>query len=130
MSANEDYVSKRVIGCAIALSNHSGVGFLEDVYENALAFELRENRVAFEQQKSMDVFYREAIVGLYVVDFVVADCLILEIKALSAITSNHEAQLMNYLQATGITVSLLLNFGTARLGVRRRVKSHDDARPI
>jgi len=98
--------------------------------ENAPAFELRENRVASEQQKSLDVFYREAIVGRYVAALVVADCLIPEIKALSAITSNHEAQLMNYLQATGITVGLLLNFGTATLGVRRLVKSHDDARPI
>jgi len=130
MSANEDNISRCVIGCAMAVSNQLGAGFLENVYENALALELRENRLVFEQQKSLDVFYRNEVVGRYVADFVIADRLILEIKALGSITSNHEAQLMNYLQATGITVGLLLNFGNPRLGVRRIVKSHDDAKPI
>lgn len=126
----EDNISKRVIGCAFTVSNQLGAGFLENVYENALALELRDQHIEFEQQKSLKVYYREVAIGHYVADLVIAQRLIIEIKALSAITSIHEAQLMNYLQATGITVGLLLNFGTPRLGVKRIVKSHDDLSPI
>lgn len=126
----KDNISKRVIGCAFTVSNQLGCGFLENVYENALAIELRDQRIEFEQQKALKVYYRGVVIGQYVADIVVAQCLIIEIKALAAITSTHEAQLMNYLQATGITVGLLLNFGTQRLGVKRIVKSHDDSSPI
>ena len=126
----EDNISKRVIGCAFTVSNQLGCGFLENVYENALAMELRDQRIEFEQQKALKVYYRGVVIGQYVADIVVAQCLVIEIKALSAITSAHEAQLMNYLQATGITVGLLLNFGTPRLGVKRIVKSHDYSSPI
>lgn len=127
MSANEDNVSKRVIGCAFAVSNELGAGFLENVYENSLAIELGKQGIRFERQKSLDVYYSGTVVGHYVADIVIERRLILEIKALSAVTSIHEAQWMNYLQATGITVGLLLNFGTPRLGVKRIVKSYDDS---
>jgi GxxExxY protein len=126
----EGSISKRVIGCAFAVSNQLGSGFLENVYENALALELRDQQIEFEQQKALKVYYRGVVIGHYVADLVIANRLIIEIKALSAITSTHEAQLMNYLQATGITVGLLFNFGTPRLGVKRIVKSHDDSLPI
>lgn len=130
MSANKDNVSRRVIGCAMTVSNQLGAGFLESVYENALALELQHQGLEFERQKTLNVFYRGMLVGHYVADFMIAGALILEIKALRSLTQNHEAQLMNYLQATGITVGLLLNFGTPKLGVKRIVKAYDDARPI
>ncbi|KEZ76962.1 GxxExxY protein [Salinisphaera hydrothermalis] len=127
MSANEDNISRRVIGCAFAVSNELGAGFLENVYESALAVELGKQNIRFEKQKALDVYYSGTIVGRYIADLIIDDRLILEVKALSAITPTHEAQLMNYLQATGITVGLLLNFGTPRLGVKRIVKSYDDS---
>ena len=127
MSANEDNISRRVIGCAFAVGNELGAGFLENVYESALAVELGKQNIRFEKQKALDVYYSGTIVGHYIADLVSDDRLILEVKARSAVTPTHEAQLMNYLQATGITVGLLLNFGTPRLGVKRIVKSYDDS---
>ncbi|ROO29309.1 GxxExxY protein [Salinisphaera japonica] len=130
MSANEKTISERVIGCAFAVSNTLGAGFLEAVYENALALELAQAGPAFERQKALDVSYKGAVVGHYIADLVIEQRLIVEIKALSSITAVHEAQLMNYLQATGISVGLILNFGTPRLGVKRIVKSYDDSSRI
>ncbi len=130
MSANEKTISERVIGCAFTVSNTLGAGFLEAVYENALALELAQTGPAFERQKALDVSYKGAVVGHYIADLVIEQRLIVEIKALSSITAVHEAQLMNYLQATGISVGLILNFGTPRLGVKRIVKSYDDSSRI
>lgn len=130
MHANEDKISKLVIGCAFAVSNGLGAGFLEGVYHNALAMELKHREVPFESQKSLTVRYRDAVVGDYVADFVVNCQLIVEIKALSSLHRQHEAQLLNYLKASGIRVGLLLNFGTPSLGVRRIVAGHDDHEPI
>ena len=130
MSANEKTISERVIGCAFTVSNTLGAGFLEAVYENALALELAQAGPAFERQKALDVSYKGAVVGHYIADLVIEQRLIVEIKALSSITAVHEAQLMNYLQATGISVGLILNFGTPRLGVKRIVKSYDDSSRI
>tara|TARA_B100000929_G_scaffold280375_1_gene258323 strand:- start:631 stop:1023 length:393 start_codon:yes stop_codon:yes gene_type:complete len=130
MSANEKTISERVIGCAFTVSNTLGAGFLEAVYENALALELAQAGTAFERQKALDVSYKGAVVGHYIADLVIEQRLIVEIKALSSITAVHEAQLMNYLQATGISVGLILNFGTPRLGVKRIVKSYDDSSRI
>lgn len=130
MHANEDKISERVIGCAFAVSNGLGAGFLELVYQNALAVEFIRRAVAFESQKSLSVAYRGSVVGEYVADFVVEQSLIVEIKALKGLHPQHEAQLMNYLKASGISAGLLLNFGAPRLDVRRIVVGHDDSAPI
>ena len=116
-----DATTSQVIVCAYRVSNALGAGFLERVYENALAIELRENRIPFEQQPSYWVRYKEEVVGEYVPDFVVADSVVLEIKATDVLTSIHQAQCMNYLRATGHSVGLLLNFGAPRLGLKRVV---------
>lgn len=126
----EQRLSERAIGCAIAVSRELGHGFLERVYEAALAVELERAGIAFQRQKSLPVHYRGELVGDYVCDFAVGDKLIVEIKALRALTSEHEAQVLNYLKASGMRVGLLLNFGSPRLGVRRVVLGHDDAHPI
>lgn len=126
----EQRLSERVIGCAIEVSRELGHGFLERVYEAALAVELKRAGIVFQRQKSLPVQYRGEPVGDYVCDFALGDKLIVEIKALRALTSEHEAQVLNYLKASGIPVGLLLNFGSPRLGVRRVVRDHDDAHPI
>jgi len=130
MDANEDKISERVIGCAFAVSNGLGAGFLEVVYHNALAIEFDRSGLAFESQKPLSVRYRGAVVGEYVADFVVGERLIVELKALVALGRQHEAQLMNYLKASGVSAGLLLNFGSPRLGVRRMVAGHDDRIPV
>jgi len=123
-------LSERVIGCAMSVGRNLGHGFLERVYEAALAIELDEAGISYERQRSVAVRYRGRIVGEYVCDFVIDGRLLLELKALAAVNRDHEAQVMNYLKATGLTVALLLNFGTPRLGVRRIVHDHDDTQPI
>lgn len=123
-------LSERVIGCAMSVSRDLGHGFLERVYEAALAIELDEANVSYERQRGVAVRYRGRVVGEYVCDFIVDGRLLLELKALTTMTREHEAQVMNYLKATGLTVALLLNFGAPKLGVRRIVHNHDDTRPI
>jgi GxxExxY protein len=123
-------LSERVIGCAMSVSRDLGHGFLERVYEAALAIELDEANVSYERQRGVAVRYRGRVVGEYVCDFIVDGRLLLELKALTTMTREHDAQVMNYLKATGLTVALLLNFGTPKLGVRRIVHHYDDALPI
>ena len=88
-----------------------GYGFLEKVYENAMALELRQLGFAVEQQQPIQVHYNGAILGEYYADLVVEDKVIVELKAAKVIEPAHEAQLLNYLRATPYKVGLLLNFG-------------------
>jgi GxxExxY protein len=130
MAENGISVSNRVIGCGIEVSNGLGSGFLESVYGNALCLELRRRGIGFERQKPLRVVYKSDVVGNYIADLVVEGRLLVELKALSKMTGEHEAQVMNYLRATGLGVGLLMNFGTPRLGVRRIVWRHDDMNRI
>ncbi len=125
-----EMISHRVIRCAFEVSNTLGAGFLEQVYERALCIELRKNGLAFRTQQPVTVKYKGFDVGRYVVDVIVEDKLLLELKALGSIGSSHEAQVMNYLRATGLSVGLLLNFGQPKLGIRRLVWRHDETRKI
>jgi GxxExxY protein len=103
------------------VSNTLGTGFLEKVYENALVIELRRQGLEVEQQKLLAVYYDGQTVGEYCADVVVKDCVLLELKATKAIDSSHQAQLLNYLKATGLKVGLIINFGTPRLQIKRMV---------
>ncbi|MDP6477480.1 MAG: GxxExxY protein [Nitrospinaceae bacterium] len=103
------------------VSNALGAGFLEKVYENTLAIELRKADLEVEQQKKINVKYESDVVGGYIADFVVNKSVLLEIKATKSIDKVHQAQLLNYLKATGLRVGLVLNFGASRLGIKRVV---------
>lgn len=127
MFGRESSVSKRVIGCSFEVSNNLGSGYLGSVYENALCVELKRQGIAFERQKQLTVSYKGEAVGNYITDLIVEDRLLVELKALARLTGEHEAQVMNYLRATGLGVGLLLNFGTPRLGIKRIVWQHNDA---
>ena len=112
-------LTQRAIGCAMAVSNGLGAGFVEKVYENALAHELRKAGLAVAQQRGVTVLYDGVVVGDYAVDLLVEDRVIVELKAVQALDTVHHAQCMNYLRATGLPVCLLLNFGRPRLEVKR-----------
>lgn len=114
-------LTARIIGAAQRVSIGLGCGFLEKVYENALRVELRHSGLHVEQQRPIDVRYREEIVGQYLADLVVEKSVVVELKAVTAIDGIHEAQCMNYLRASGHQICLLLNFGRPRLVVRRIV---------
>ena len=114
-------LTEQVIGCAYEVSNVLGAGFLESVYEASLVIELTKAGVKVERQKSLDVYYKDSRVGHYVADLWVEEKLIVEVKALSRLTTEHEAQLINYLKATATTVGLLLNFGRSKVEIKRLV---------
>ena len=98
-----------------------GPGFVEAVYEAAVAYELRQLNLAFERQKALAVYYKGMVIGEYKADFVAENGVIVELKAQKALTAVDEAQLINYLKATGVRVGLLLNFGTRSLQQTRRI---------
>ena len=116
-----DEVSHRIIGCAHRVSNSLGSGFLEKVYENALALELRQEGLEVQQQHPIEVVYRQIPIGAFNADLLVQSCILVELKATKALTELHVAQCMNYLKATGLCVCLLMNFGTNRITIRRVV---------
>lgn len=116
-----DRVTAKIIGAAQRVSSALGIGFLEKVYENALAIELRKGGVLVKQQPLLKVFYEGEIVGEYAADLIVENEIVVELKAVRAMDNVHQAQCMNYLRATKLTVCLLLNFGTSRLQVKRIV---------
>ena len=123
-------VSQRVIRCAIDVSNTLGAGFLEKVYENALCVELRKDGLKFQSQRPVTVNYKGFQVGEYIADIIVEDKLLLELKALSTLCSSHDAQVINYLKATNLSVGLLLNFGRPKLGIKRIVWHHNESEKI
>lgn len=117
-----DPLSERIIGCAFRVANALGPGFLEKVYENALAFELRDAGFAVAQQRGIAVLYRGMIVGQYVADLVVDDAVLVELKAAKSLDEIHLAQCLHYLKATNLRLCLLLNFGAKRLQIKRLVQ--------
>lgn len=126
INANEhefEDVSSTIIGCAYTVSNTLGCGFLEKVYENALAHEMRKARLRAEQQKALKVRYDDIVVGDYVADLLVNEHILVEIKAVKSLDDIHVAQCLNYLKATNLKLCLLLNFGTPKVGVRRIVNN-------
>lgn len=114
-------LSFQVVAAAFEVHNTLGVGFLEKVYENALAKELTGRGYRVGQQKEINVFYKNQNVGSYFADLVINDDLIIELKVAECLQKTHEAQLMNYLRATKLRVGLLLNFGKTRLEHKRFV---------
>ena len=114
-------ITKSIIACVYRVSNTLGSGFLEKVYENALAIELRQSGLKAEQQHPIRVFYKREPVGDFAADLLVDDCVIVELKSAKTLDEVHSAQCMNYLKATGLKVCLLVNFGRPRVDIKRIV---------
>lgn len=114
-------LSRRVIGCAFTVINSLGAGFLEKVYENSLAIELREAGLAIVQQHGVRVVYHDIVIGEYFPDLLVEDVLLVELKTVRALDDSHRMQCTNYLKASGLRLCLLLNFGKPRLEIKRVV---------
>ena len=114
-------LTEEIIGAAMEVHRELGPGFLERVYEQALTYELALRGISAQAQTQIRVAYKGQPVGSYVSDLLVDSKVLCEIKASTALGPEYEAQLLNYLKATGIKVGLLLNFGTRRLQVKRRV---------
>jgi GxxExxY protein len=116
-----DRITERIIGCVCQVSTALGPGFLEKVYENALAVELRQCEFRVEQQHRIEVRYKDVLVGDFIADLLVDECVIVEIKAIKSLDDIHTAQCVNYLKATGVNICLLVNFNSPRATVKRVV---------
>lgn len=104
-------LSQVIIGSFYEVYNQLGYGFLEQVYETALAHELTKRGLNVERQAAIRVYYDGRVVGEFFADLLVENCIIVELKAAESIHARYEAQLLNYLKATDVEVGLLLNFG-------------------
>jgi GxxExxY protein len=121
MHADEEkinLISEKIIGCAYRVANKLGYGFLEKVYENALAHELRKAGLIVGQQFPIPVHYDGIIAGDFVADLLVENLVIVELKSVVQFAELHTAQCLNYLAATGLPLCLLINFGK-RVDVKR-----------
>ena len=113
-----------IVGAAIEVHRELGCGFLEPVYQEALEIELRERNIPFEAQKVLKIYYKgKPLEKEYVADLSGYGQIIVELKALDRITGKEEAQLLNYLKATGFRLGLLINFGSSgRLEWKRFIR--------
>ena len=116
-----DQITEKIIGCVHQVSNALGPGFLEKVYENALAVELGQAGIQAERQYRIEVRYKDVLVGDFIADLLVEGCVVVEIKAIASLNDIHTAQCVNYLKATGLQVCLLVNFGAPKATVKRVV---------
>ena len=116
--------TEKIIGASYKVHNALGFGFLEKVYENALAHELRKAGMKAQQQYGITVYYDGLAVGEYTADLLVNGVLLLELKAVKEFDDIHLAQCLNYLKATNFRLCLLMNFGNPKLKVRRVVNKY------
>ena len=114
-------ITYKINGAIYEVNRLLGPGFLEKVYENALLIELHERGLKTENQVPIEVQYKAANVGEYFADLLVEDTVIVELKTVENLTKLHEAQLLNYLKATGVKVGLLVNFQNKKAQIKRMV---------
>ena len=121
---NKD-LTERIIGAAIRVHKELGPGFLEIMYEEALAIELATAGISFERQKLLPVFYREHLIGEHRLDLLIEGTIIVELKAISALENVHYAIVRSYLKAANLSDALLLNFANPRLTIKRVGREYD-----
>lgn len=122
---NSDFetLTHRIIGCAFEVGNQLGIGYVEKVYENAMVHEMRKRGLKVAQQVRLEVFYDGISVGEFFADVVVEGCVLLELKSAKTLLDAHTAQALNYLKTTGLTLALVINFGTPRVQTQRVVRN-------
>ena len=117
-------LTERIIGCAMKVHSTLGPGYLESVYQKALAYELQKAGMKIEPQKPVTVYYEGIVVGDFIVDILVETRVMVELKSNLTLSIAHEVQLVNYLTATGIEVGLLFNFGASSLEFKRKIRTY------
>jgi GxxExxY protein len=112
----------KIIGCAMEVHRGLGNGFQEVIYQRALAIEMSQQGLSFNREQEMQIFYKGVEIGTRRVDFFVEDKIMVELKAVIQLEDVHLAQAINYLEAYGMEVGLLLNFGNRSLQFKRVMK--------
>ena len=118
-------VTREIIGAAMEVHRTLGPGFVESIYRNALTHELRSRGLTVETELEVRIAYKSLTVGRHRLDLLVQNSVIVELKAASSIVEPHIAQAFSYMKATGMKVSLVVNFGTTSLTWKRLVKSRN-----
>ncbi len=126
MIVKEEYplseLTGKIIGCAMEVHRYFGNGFQEVIYQRALEIEMSIQGLHFSREHEMDIFYKEHKIGLRRVDFFVNNRVMVELKAVVQLEDVHLAQAINYLEAYGLTIGLLINFGNTSLQFKRVMK--------
>ena len=116
-------LTKEIIGAAMEVHKILHQGFLESVYEEALAIEFDLRNIPFVRQRPVDVLYKGKIAKQFFCDFLIAEKVLIELKAIKQLTNNESAQVLNYLKATGLELALLVNFGAPSLEFKRIINN-------
>ncbi len=125
----DDELTGAIIKASFEVSNELGAGFLESVYEKALMVALAQMNITVAAQVGLKVKFRNVVVGDFYADLIVEDKVLVELKAISKVLPQHKAQVINYLNATGIDTGLLLNFGNPRVEYFRLYKKINPVYP-
>jgi len=112
--------SYKIIGAAMEVHRELGPGFLEPIYQEALEIEFQNKKIPYSRESRLHIYYKGILLNKeYVTDFICYDQIIIETKAVSELTTEHQSQLLNYLKATGKKLGILINFGTQSLEYKR-----------
>ena len=112
-----------IIGAAMEVHKELGYGFLEAVYQEALEKEFQQRKIPYKREVPLEIFYKnEPLEKYYIADFICYDKIVIELKAVSAITNDHQGQLINYLSATKLSLGIIINFGKKSLEHKRMIK--------
>ena len=115
----EKELTHNIIGCSMKVHSTLGSGFQEVIYQRALAIEMKKQGLSYVREMEMEIFYDEIQIGTRRVDFFVEDRIMVELKAIAKLDDSHLAQAMNYCQAYGLPIGLLINFGSKSLEFKR-----------
>ena len=115
-------ITHKIIGCAYKVFNELGFGFLESVYKKAMIIELTKNKLNVEDEKSLQVYYDNQVVGEFSADLFVEDTVVVELKSVETFAKQHEVQLVNYLNVLKKDIGLLINFGPSGVDVKRKYR--------
>ena len=124
MSYIHKELTEKIIGAAMEVHKNLRSGFLESVYEEAMAIELDLQKIPFERQKPINVFYKVKIAKQFFCDLIVEEKVLVELKAIKKLTEIAYAQVLNYLKATGLQLALLINFGVSSLEFKRIINTY------
>jgi len=120
-------ITQKVIGCAMKVHGKMKNGYVEAVYQKCLAIEFRKAALLFKEEVDIPIFYEDTIVGRRRADFIVAEKVIVELKARISLENEHIAQTLNYLETSGFEVALLINFGSKSLQFKRLINERKEA---
>ena len=118
-------LTHKIIGCAYKVFKQLGYGFLESIYRRSMIIELNKAGLKVEEEKSLEVYYDNIVVGKFSLDLFVEDTIVAELKSVQSLLIEHEVQLVNYLKGLKKDIGLLINFSPSGVDVKRKYKEFD-----